>query len=164
MYSADNAATKYSPLDQINRANVGTLKVAWRRSQTPPDIPCRLRFAPTTISVRLPSWWMACSTPRTASASPRRSIRQRRDDLGTKAGDDPLRGSASLRGLAYWTDGKEHRIFSYRNQYLYALDARPARSSPPSVRAVASISRLASTRAPVAGAGMAHRSSSATSP
>ena len=39
MYSADNAATKYSPLDQINRANVGTLKVAWRRSQTPADIP-----------------------------------------------------------------------------------------------------------------------------
>ena len=39
MYSADNAATKYSPLDQINRANVGTLKVAWRRSHTPSDIP-----------------------------------------------------------------------------------------------------------------------------
>src|SRR5687767_955435 len=30
MYSADNAATKYSPLDQINKANVGRLKVAWR--------------------------------------------------------------------------------------------------------------------------------------
>src|SRR5262245_26023367 len=39
MYSADNAATKYSPLDQINRANVGQLRVAWRRSHTPPDIP-----------------------------------------------------------------------------------------------------------------------------
>ena len=39
MYSADNAATKYSPLDQINRANVGKLKVAWRRSHTPSDIP-----------------------------------------------------------------------------------------------------------------------------
>ena len=39
MYSADNAATKYAPLDQINKANVSALKVAWRRSQTPPDIP-----------------------------------------------------------------------------------------------------------------------------
>ena len=39
MYSADNAATKYSPLDQINKANVGRLKVAWRRPHTPPDIP-----------------------------------------------------------------------------------------------------------------------------
>ena len=38
-YSAHNAATKYSPLDQINRANVGKLKVAWRRSHTPADIP-----------------------------------------------------------------------------------------------------------------------------
>src|SRR5262245_52584984 len=38
VYSGDNAATKYSPLDQINRANVRTLKVAWRRPQIPPDI------------------------------------------------------------------------------------------------------------------------------
>ena len=28
VYSGDNAATKYSPVDQINSANVRTLKVA----------------------------------------------------------------------------------------------------------------------------------------
>ncbi len=35
-YSADNAATKYAPLDQINRSNVASLRVAWRRPQVPP--------------------------------------------------------------------------------------------------------------------------------
>ena len=29
-----------------------------------------------------------------------------------------------MRGVAYWTDGKAPRVFSYRNQYLYALDAK----------------------------------------
>jgi hypothetical protein len=32
-YSGDNAATKYSPLDQINESNVATLRIAWRRPQ-----------------------------------------------------------------------------------------------------------------------------------
>jgi outer membrane protein assembly factor BamB len=32
-YSGDNGAKKYSPLDQINKENVATLRVAWRRPQ-----------------------------------------------------------------------------------------------------------------------------------
>jgi quinoprotein glucose dehydrogenase len=37
-YSGDLASTRYSPLDQINRKNVSTLKVAWRQSHTPEAI------------------------------------------------------------------------------------------------------------------------------
>ena len=37
-YSGDNGATKYSPLDQINKANVSTLKLAWRRPQVDADL------------------------------------------------------------------------------------------------------------------------------
>ena len=37
-YSADNRATKYSPLDQINKDTVTTLRVAWRRPQADPDL------------------------------------------------------------------------------------------------------------------------------
>src|SRR5436309_1606024 len=32
-YSGDNRATKYSPLDQINKDNVSKLRVAWRHPQ-----------------------------------------------------------------------------------------------------------------------------------
>ena len=37
-YSADNRATKYSPLDQINANNVTNLKVAWRHAQADPSL------------------------------------------------------------------------------------------------------------------------------
>ena len=30
-YSGDNGSTKYSPLDQINKDNVASLNIAWRR-------------------------------------------------------------------------------------------------------------------------------------
>ena len=35
-YSGDNGARKYSPLDQINAENVGTLRVAWRHAAVEP--------------------------------------------------------------------------------------------------------------------------------
>jgi glucose dehydrogenase len=37
-YSADNRATKYSPLNQINRDNVTKLKVVWRHPQADPAL------------------------------------------------------------------------------------------------------------------------------
>ena len=46
LYLADNAATNNSPLDQINGANVGKLKVAWRRSHTLFHIPLSPALCP----------------------------------------------------------------------------------------------------------------------
>src|SRR5258708_39162429 len=37
-YAADNAGTKYSTLDQINRDNVKALRIAWRQSALPRDL------------------------------------------------------------------------------------------------------------------------------
>jgi glucose dehydrogenase len=37
-YSGDLRATKYSPLDQIDRDNVARLKIAWRRPHIDQDI------------------------------------------------------------------------------------------------------------------------------
>src|SRR5262245_53041860 len=37
-YSGDNASTKYSPLDQIDKSNVSSLKIAWRRPQVDPGV------------------------------------------------------------------------------------------------------------------------------
>ena len=131
MYSADNAATKYSPLDQINRANVGTLKVAWRRSHTPPDIPLSPALRPNNNFRSTP-----IMVDGVLYASNGLGLAEAFDPATgatiwvQKPGDDPLRGSASVRGLAYWTDGKEHRVFSYRNQYLYALDAKTGEVIP----------------------------------
>ena len=85
MYSADNAATKYSPLDQINRANVGKLKVAWRRPHTPPDIPLSAALRPNNNFRSTPIMVDGVLYASKASASRRRSIQQRAQRFGTKA-------------------------------------------------------------------------------
>jgi quinoprotein glucose dehydrogenase len=125
IYSADNASTKYSPLDQINRANVGTLRVAWRRPQVPPDIPLSPALRPNNSFRATP-----IMVDGVLYASNGIGLVEAFDPATgatiwvQQPGDDPLRGSASVRGVAYWTDGREHRVISYRNQYLYALDAK----------------------------------------
>ncbi len=39
VYAGDLGSTKYSPLDQINEANVSRLRIAWRRPSVDPSIP-----------------------------------------------------------------------------------------------------------------------------
>src|SRR6516162_6385391 len=41
-YGADSGATKYSPLDQINKDNVNQLRIAWRRPAVDPSISSRV--------------------------------------------------------------------------------------------------------------------------
>src|SRR6185436_5569740 len=74
-YSGDNGGKKYAPLDQITKANVSQLRVAWRRPQVSAEFAAanpKLRLS-TTIDRRR-SWWVACSTPPTPSVSWTRSI------------------------------------------------------------------------------------------
>ena len=77
-YSGDNGSTKYSPLAQITKDNVARLRIAWRRPQVDPAsarTESEAAARPTT-SARRRSWSTACCMRRTASASPRRSIRR----------------------------------------------------------------------------------------
>jgi quinoprotein glucose dehydrogenase len=130
-YSGDKASTKYSPLDQINRANVGTLRVAWRRSQTPSDIPLSPALRPNNNFRSTP-----IMVDGVLYASNGLGLAEAFDPATgatiwvQKPGNDPLRGSASLRGVAYWTDGKAPRVLTYRNQFLYALDANTGEVIP----------------------------------
>src|SRR5688572_14535312 len=131
VYSGDDAATKYSPLDPINRPHVQTFKVASRQPQFPGDIPLspalrpnnNFRLTPLMVHVVLDaSHGIALAQAFDPAPGATSGVQ--------KPGDDPLRGSASLRDIAHWTDGKEHRIVPYRNQYLYALDARTGEVIP----------------------------------
>src|SRR4029078_1981631 len=40
-YAADRGSRKYAPLDQINKDNVGTLKIVWRRPAVDPQLVAR---------------------------------------------------------------------------------------------------------------------------
>src|SRR5690349_12440965 len=37
-YAGDNASTKYSPLEQINKDNVSKLQIVWRKSAMPEEL------------------------------------------------------------------------------------------------------------------------------
>ena len=131
-YSADNRATKYSGVDQINKSNVAGLRVAWRRPQVDPAI---LAANPgLRISNRF-----------TASPIMANGVLYAPDGLGlveamdpatgrtlwTQApltpGTDGLLGGGAHWGVAYWRQGQDERIYTTRAQYLFALDAKTGR-------------------------------------
>ncbi len=110
VYGGQASFDHYSPLTQINRADVGKLETAWKFDtgekgilQTSPIIVGRVLYAftPTEKVIALDA----------ASGK-----------LLWKF-DSGIFGTAPARGLAYWTDGKESRVFAGVMNYLYALDA-----------------------------------------
>ena len=124
-YSGDNGARKYSPLDRIRRDNVAGLRIAWRRPQLDasllagkpaPQLSNNFRSTPIMVNGVM----YASNGVGLAEAF----------DPGTgktiwvqDPGADGLRGTSN-RGVAYWGEGADARIITFRNRYLYALDAR----------------------------------------
>ncbi len=122
-YAADQAGTKYLPLDQINAANVHDLEIAWRQ----PVIPDAIRNGETT---RGPVG--SQTTPLMADG-----LLYFSTGLGTIAALEPTTGEVvwntgpsddvrvrQTRGIAYWTDGQERRIIATLGPQLVSLDAR----------------------------------------
>ena len=115
VYGGQFAGDHYSPLRQINRKNVGRLKVAWTFDtgeknglQTSPLIVGRVLYGytPTQKVIALDA------------ASGRL--------LWTF--DSGIHGTQPDRGLAWWTQGSESRLFAGVMNFLYALD--PATGKP----------------------------------
>jgi glucose dehydrogenase len=115
VYGGDAKDDRYSPLSQINRANVHQLKVAWTFDtgepgglQTNPLVVGRTLygFTPTQKVIALDAstgkklWTYETGTP----------------------------GLQPARGLSYWTDGTHSILFAGLLSYLYALD--PATGRP----------------------------------
>ena len=133
-YTGDAAATKYSPLDQIDRGNVSELRVLWRRpavdaryTEAFPELVAspNLRGTPIFINGVL--------------YAPNGVGLVEAFDPGTgetlwvqEPTESGLRGVAggSTRGVAFWSDGSEQRLFSTRGEYLYALDAKTGNVLP----------------------------------
>ena len=133
-HGADNGATKYSPLDQIDADNVDQLRIAWSRPTVDqsildvvPDLsytnanratPLMIDgvvYAPNAVGL-VEAW-----NPATGE-----TIWVQRPDDETPAG---YRG-AGHRGIAYWTDGRERRLIAHRGEWLYALDPATGEKIP----------------------------------
>ena len=128
-YAADKAGTKYLPLDQIDAETVAGLEIAWRQ----PVIPDAIRNGETT---RGPVG--SQTTPLMADGRLYFST-----GLGTVAALEPTTGEVlwntgpsdgvrvrQTRGVAYWTDGGEHRVVATLGPKLVALDARTGARDP----------------------------------
>ena len=124
-YGGDAGSTKYSPLDQINAANVKQLEIAWRWKAE--------NFGPQPDY----NWEV---TPLMAGGVLYFTAGSRRDAVAVDAAtgetlwmyrlDEGERGDRAVRtqnrGLAYWTDGKsDTRVLLISPGFqLVALDAR----------------------------------------
>jgi len=130
-YSGDNGATKYSPLSQINKDNVATLRIAW---QHPAADPAFL----TANSLRLSNNFRA--TPIMVGgvlyASNGLGIAEAMDPATGKTlwvqAVDPktLVGATSKRGVAFWGEGADARVITYTGQTLYALNPKTGEPIP----------------------------------
>ena len=114
VYLGGKDRSHYSTLDQINQSNVGQLEVAWTF-----DTGDRGEFQANPLVVRGVLY----------TVSPKRKVIALDAATGKEIWRwDPAsvfngRIAARQRGVVYWEDGEDRRIFTGVGTYLYALDA-----------------------------------------
>ena len=132
VHGGDSGYTRYSSLDQINTDTVGDLDIAWRRSsvdasliQQWPDLQYsnQLRSTPIMVDGIL---YASNGIGLVEAFDPGTGQTLWVQDHSF-LGDDTPRG-ASNRGVAYWADGADKRIFSIRPPYLLATNASTGQS------------------------------------
>ena len=133
-FGGDEAFTRYSPLDQIDHENVGSLEIVWRRPGLDPAV--QEAFPDLQVNAYLRS------TPVMVDG-----VLYAPNAVGLLEAFDPATGETvwrqtpfaatlaevagrSTRGAAYWTDGAVRRLLTVRGGYLYSVDARTGRPAP----------------------------------
>src|SRR5215475_14011193 len=133
-YGGDGGSTKYSPLDQINKENAGKLKVAWAWDS--PDMPLQKEnrmlssFAqeatPLMIGGRL---YTSTSLSQEAAIDAVTGQTVWTFDTEARKAGRPTNLGFVHRGVAYWTDGKQERIYiATADAYLWAIDAKTGKA------------------------------------
>jgi glucose dehydrogenase len=110
-------ADHYSSLAQINRENVGQLKQAWSFDTGEKG---GLEDNPLIVGRTLYAYTPTQKVVALDAVSGR---------LKWKF-DSGIGGTQPARGVAYWTDGSEERIFAGVMNFLYCLDARTGKPVP----------------------------------
>ena len=116
--AGDAGGMRYSPLKQINASNVNQLQVAWTYDVS--DGAGTLETNPVIVNGVLYGYTPAQKVFAVNAATGQQLWQF---DSGV-----PARGNN--RGVAYWRDGSEQRIFAGIRQYVYSLDAKTGKPDP----------------------------------
>jgi quinoprotein glucose dehydrogenase len=117
VYRGDHANTAYSALDQINTKNVDQLEVAWTYHTGDADsgnrsaIQCNPIIANGRMYVTSPKLKLIALDPTSG-----KEIWKFDPFIGTEA-------AGVNRGVTYWEEKEDKRIYFSAGSYLYALDA-----------------------------------------
>ncbi len=130
-YGGDAANTKYSALDQIDRDNFADLEIAWRWKTdnlgASPEY--NMRVTPIMIDGVLYTTAGRRRFAAAIDAATGETLWLYRLDEGERGRRAPRANSG--RGVAYWREGDDERIFLVSPGYhLIALDARTGRPIP----------------------------------
>ena len=128
-YSGDKGSGKYSPLDQINKDTIKNLRIVWRQPGMPaelatayPNVQASNNYENTPI---MAGGLLYISTGAgTVAALDAATGKVVWYNLPPEREGQPRQRGASTRGVAFWTDGKDERIFATTGQYLVALNAK----------------------------------------
>src|SRR5438067_4206615 len=130
-YAADTAGTRYRPLNQINGSNFNDLEIAWRiKTDNFGDRP-EYKLEGTPLMVNGALYATAGSRRAVIALDPESGelLWIHGEHEGKRAGAAPRQLSG--RGLAYWSDGKEERIFYVTPGFrLICLDAKTGQGVP----------------------------------
>lgn len=118
VYGGGPEGIRYSSLKQINRENVGQLKVAWTFDSGDAYQGSELQCNPLVVK-----GVMYATTPKINVVALDAANGQLLWRFDPHEGRKVL-GKMRNRGLTYWTNGKEQRLYIAVRQYLYSLDAK----------------------------------------
>ena len=131
VHGGDAGYTRYSPLDQIDQGNVGNLEIVWRRGAVDaslterwPDLQYsnQLRSTPIMVDGVL---YASNGIGVVEAFDPGTGETIWVQDASF-LGDERPRGAAN-RGVAWWAEGDDRRVFAIRPPYLMAVDADTGR-------------------------------------
>jgi quinoprotein glucose dehydrogenase len=122
-YGGNQEQTRYSRLSQITPENVSQLEVAWTYDTNDASERSEMQSTPIVVDGKL------------FSISPKLRIFALNAATGeelwsfSETSDRPLNGRRA-RGVMYWTDGSESRIYAAISHRFYSLDAATGQPDP----------------------------------
>ena len=125
-YAGDSGSSKYSPLAQIDGANFAQLEEVWRwrsadeRLTDTPYEPGMFRATPLMVSGKI---YVPTGMSQVAALDAGTGRELWVHDPQDYERGRPVHGLVQIRGIEYWTDGSEERIFlATSNRQLVSMD------------------------------------------